>query len=366
MIPADVPEQALASTLPDRADTIPPVGLRLTSPSLHDLLAQAAEAVLRGGEVHHTQRGDTRSLNGVMLTWQDAAHDRSPTGQWGREDVQWYLDVFVALRPENDPARLAPPGALVFPYTYAARTRFWDGGWGYLSALVAALRDADIPPGRAARSSSAFSALLAALGERLHLQTVLSLCALYPSDLLDRWLREPDLVTALRDHWRRDTLAAAIHDIAQNPHSRRAVVASLCYPHLEEQLQPRMALPPYQLFQLLPGEPDSPLHSIHVHRSLDVAGGAPLDFYHDLAWLREASARVGRPVGDITVVAHNLHAYEVESTSSRPESIEQWLCRVTDGYIAGRDMPGALLAQPAYRANAERVWAHWQERERTL
>ncbi len=99
-----------------------------------------------------------------------------------------------------------------------------------------------------------------------------------------------------------------------------------------------MGMPPYQLFQFLPGEGDIPLNSIHVHRSLDVDGGAPLDFYHDLAWLREAGERTGRPVGQITVVAHNLHMYErpIASGADAPkESIEQWLCRVTDGYHAG-------------------------------
>ena len=212
-------------------------------------------------------------------------------------------------------------------------------------------------------SRAMFEEALATLGERLHLQTVLSLLALYPPTLLAHWQEHPDLLAETLSHWRRDILADAIADIAATPASRRAVVSSLTYPHLEDQLQPRMGMPPYQLFQFLPGEGDIPLNSIHVHRSLDVDGGAPLDFYHDLAWLREAGERTGRPVGQITVVAHNLHMYErpLASGADAPkESIEQWLCRVTDGYHAGRGTPRELLARDDYRANVERVWSRWR------
>jgi hypothetical protein len=334
----------------------------LAASSLDDLLAQARDLVLRAGAVHRTQRGSTRSLNGVTLTWRDPERDRSPRGQWQQADVDWYLDVFVASRPENDPARPASPGALLFPYTYAARTRFWDGGWGYLVALVAAMRAEGVALGRVVRSRRAFERFLDAMGERLHLQTVLGLCALYPPPLLRRWLRDPATLGTIAARWRRDTLAAAIRDVAETPHTRRALVSSFGYPQLEDQLEPRMGLPPYQLFQLLPGEVGGPLDSSHVHRSLDVGGGAPLDFCHDLAWLREASARLGRAVGDITVVAQNLHAYLPERAGERAgaaETIQQWLCRVTDGYAAGTGVPAVLRAQPAYHANIERVWALW-------
>jgi hypothetical protein len=43
------------------------------------------------------------------------------------------------------------------------------------------------------------------------------------------------------------------------------------------------------------------------------------------------------------------------------ETIEQWLCRVTDGYSTGRGMPRELLAREDYRANVERVWRRWRD-----
>lgn len=354
-------EDTLGREVPAAAREQAGAGVCLTSPSLTDLLAQARAVVLRDGAIQRTQRGPTRSLGGVLLTWHDPERDASLPGQWRQEDIAWYLEHFVAARPENDPARLAAAaGTLVFPYTYAARARFWDGGWGYTQALVAALSEAGLDVAEMAASRKAFCEGLAVLGERLHLQTVLSLLALYPPRLLAGWQANSALVSELCTGWRRDLLAAAIADVAASPASRRAVVSALCYPHLEEQLEPRMGLPPYQLFQLLPGAADEPISSIHVHRSLDVDGGVPLDFHHDLAWLREASARLGRPAGSITIVAHNLHAYE-RAPEAMDETIQGWLCRVTDGYATGADAARALLDQLDYQTNVARVWARWQE-----
>jgi len=337
--------------------------LSLASSSLAELLAQARKALLAYGARHETQRGATRSLNGVALTWTDPERDTTDGLEWTSDEIAWYLRVFVEKRPENDPARLAKDGALVFPYTYAARSRYWDGGWGYLTALLAALQTEGVTLEGMRVSRAMFEEALATLGERLHLQTILSLLALYPPSLLAHWQEHPDLLTGTLGQWRRDILADAIADIAATPASRRAVVSALTYPHLEDQLQPRMGMPPYQLFQFLPGEGDIPLNSIHVHRSLDVDGGAPLDFYHDLAWLREAGERTGRPVGQITVVAHNLHTYErpaAPDADTPKETIEQWLCRVTDGYHTGRATPYKLLKRDDYRANVERVWTRWR------
>ncbi len=340
-----------------------PSKITLADTTLEGLFDQARAALLRHGELHETPRGPTRSLNGVVLTWVAPERDTTQPRYWRREEIDWYLATFVAKRHENDPAGLARSGALVFPYTYAARARFWDGGWGYLHALMDFMWNQDYPVERIAASRAAFDEFLATVGERLHLQIVLSLCALHGPDVLRHWLANLDVVAEMLTRWRRDLLADAIGDIAETPESRRAVVASLSYPQLEDQLRPRMGMPPYQLFQYLPGEEGSPLSSIHVHRSLDLDGGAPLDFHHDLAWLREASGQTGRPIGDITIVAHNLHSYvwPQEVAGGERESIHEWLCRVTDGYATGEGTPRELLAQPAYRANLDRIWAGIQK-----
>lgn len=329
----------------------------VSAPDLADLLAQAQVLVADRAALHATQRGATQSLNRVALTWlapQLADRARLP---WSVADEAWYLATFVEKQVTTDPLTPPAPDALLFPYSYAARSRFWDGGWAHLAVLVEALADTQITLSAASAALDAFTELVATLGERLHVQTVLSLLALYPQPLLAQWLRAPDLARQMALRWRTDHVAVALDDIGTQPHSRRAVVGPLGYPHLERQLVPQMGKPPYQLFQFLPDDPAMPLSTVHEHRSLDVVGGAQLDFAHDLLWLREACSTLGRTPGDITIVAHNLHAY----TETPPdETIEQWLCRVTDGYRRGQGMPASLLAQPTYAANIQRIWHIWQ------
>jgi hypothetical protein len=344
----------------------------LASPNLADLLGEARALLRRHGSSHSTQRGQTWSANTAALTWQPPHIAEGPALRWAHHDVDWYLRVFVNRTRATDPLRAQAPGGLLFPYTYAARSRYWDAGWAYLCALLATLREHGLALEHARRSRRAFAELLALAGERLHLQTVLSLCALYPPELLGHYLAHPDLAEASARTWRRDTLRSAIADIAANPHSRRAVVPSFAYPHLEEALSPQMGRPPYQLFQLLPADADAPLDSVHEHRSLDVVGGAPLDFAHDLAWLTLAAQRLRRPVGNITVFAHNLHEYqdlerdeaEAAESAAAPPSIEAWLCFVTDGYHSGRGVARQLLEHPLYRANAARIYATWRRDHR--
>src|SRR5258706_49193 len=337
----------------------------LASHSLADLLAEARHLTRARGQRHATQRGATYSANRVALTWLAPQSTGEAGLPWQQDDVRWYLEMFVAKHELNDPLWQPPAGSLLFPYTYAARARFWDAGWAQLQRLLEGITALDFSLAQAARSSTYFTEMVVRLADIFHLQTVLSLMSLYPPALLAHYLAHPEVARSQAATWRRDLLAGAIADIAALPQSRRAVVGPLTYPHVENQLQPQMALPPYQLFQLLPADPAAPLSSIHEHRSLDVVGGAQLDFAHDLAWLGEAVRQVGRSAGDITIVAHNLHEYEdfapVEEPSAAPveSEIERWLCRVTDGYRSAAGVPALLLRQPAYASNAERIAMQW-------
>lgn len=340
--------------------------IALRSRSLAELLTEARRLIGVRGERHTTQRGITLSLNRVALTWQAPQMVDEPGLPWHAEDVRWYLARFVDKTDETDP--LAPPssGRLHFPYTYAARSRFWDAGWSALQVVLEALREQPSALAEARASLEGFGRLATVLGERLHVQTALALLALYPPLLLAHYLEHPQIARAQAEHWRRDLLASAIADVAANPHSRRAVVGPLGFPHLEDQLEPQMGKPPYQLFQLLPSDQETPIASIHEHRSLDIVGGAQLDFAHDLAWLMEASAALGRPVGDITVVAHNLHEYDdlgaVDAHGVAPQGseIERWLCRVTDGYRSGTGAAEQMLTRAPYMANLARIYERWR------
>src|SRR5215831_8973273 len=96
----------MAPQLTDHEEDTAPT-LSLASPSLAELLAQAREELLTHGVRHETQRGATRSLNGVALTWTDPERDTTDELEWTAGEIAWYLRVFVEKRPENDPARRA-------------------------------------------------------------------------------------------------------------------------------------------------------------------------------------------------------------------------------------------------------------------
>lgn len=334
----------------------------IASCSLAELLSQARYFLAEHAHEHFTQRGTTRSANNILLIWRSPQIHDEPGLRWEQEEANWYLHTFVDKHADNDPLNTDSASKLLFPYTYAARSRFWDAGWAHLFVLVSAIRHHKITLAKAYQTKQYFLDMLAILGEHLHLQTALSFLALYPPPILSHYAQSPDLVQAIAKAWRCDPLDSAIDDLASNPHSRRAVVGSFCYPHLEEKLRPQMSKPPYQLFQFLPDNADEPLSSIHEHRSLDVVGGAQLDFLHDLTWLIKASRKLSRPIGDITIIAHNLHEYHSlfqvqESAQLYSESeVEKWLCSVTDGYKAGRGVPKLLLKQSPYATNAERIY----------
>ncbi len=106
--------QIMPVELPDHKEDTSPT-LSFASSSLAELLAQAREALLAYGVRHETQRGATRSLNGVALTWTDPEHDTTDGLEWSADQIAWYLRVFVEKRPENNPARLSKDGALASP-----------------------------------------------------------------------------------------------------------------------------------------------------------------------------------------------------------------------------------------------------------
>jgi thymidylate synthase len=171
------------------------------------------------------------------------------------------------------------------------------------------------------------------------------------------FLENPFQVDSFLARSRVDQLKRIIHEINENPASRRAVTVSFVYPELDQRMNPLLGIPPYQFFQLLPGEAHEPLHSFHVHRSLDAGQGVLLDFMHDYAWLTEAAAYVKRPIGSITVTAGDFHVYLPSEKAPAVDRIEQWLMDVTDGYQAGMGTSAKWLQKEKYLQNAKRIYS---------
>ncbi len=325
--------------------------------TLETMLSEAKEYVLRCGLRRESSRGTTYSVNALTLVWQSPSEQPENHWSWPKEEADFYQRVFVSNKPENRPERLAERGDLLFPYTYAARSRFWDGGWGYALAVLRAVQTLKKEPAVFLKNEDTFFSWLVQAGELVHLQSLLSVFGWLGRDILTRF-SSSDLspVEAFIQQTRADQLERIITEIAENPASRRAVTVSFVHPHLDQRMQPLLGIPPYQFFQLLPAERYEPLHSFHVHRSLDAGQGVQLDFMHDFHWLTEAANRLNRPLGEITITAGDFHVYIPSEKAPAVDHVKNWLLDVTDGYTSGTGQPSKLLQKDNYRHNALRIY----------
>ena len=206
------------------------------------------------------------------------------------------------------------------------------------------------------RTEDDFKDYLAAAGEFTHIQVLLSAWDWIGKERMQVWLQYPATVEDFVRRSRIDQLQKIIDEIKINPASRRAVTVSFVYPDLDQRFEPMQGIPPYQFFQLLPGEAGEPLNSFHVHRSLDAGQGVQLDFLHDYYWLTEAATQLKRPLGTITITAGDFHVYLPSEKAPAVDKIENWLMSVTDGYPAGTGVPAQWLQKDVYQKNVKRIF----------
>jgi hypothetical protein len=324
--------------------------------NLKTLLAEAHDYVLKHGALRESSRGSTYSIGALTLVWQKPSNAEENHWSWSSKEADFYQQVFVEGKPENKPERLASAGDYLFPYTYAARSRFWDGGWGSVLGVIRASQTIGMITPEILKNEDSFKEYLAAAGELIHIQIVLEVWEWIGRNRMQVWLQYPATVEDFVKRSRVDQLQRIITEIQENPGSRRAVTASFVYPDIDQRMQPLQGIPPYQFFQLLPGEKDEALHSFHVHRSLDAGQGVQLDFLHDYYWLTEASKRMNRPLGTITITAGDFHVYLPSDKAPAVDKVEKWLMAVTDGYQAGSATPALLLQKEIYLQNVHRIF----------
>lgn len=323
---------------------------------LKQLLTEAHEYVVQNGVLRESSRGKTYSIGALTLVWETPSNAEENHWSWPVEAARFYQQVFVEGDPRNRPERLAEKGDYLFPYTYAARSRFWDGGWGYILAVIRATQQITPDVSRIVSSEADFFKYLEEAGELVHLQVLLEVWDWLGRARMADFLNDPSRVEAFLRRSRIDQLQRIVAEIDRNPGSRRAVTASFVYPDLDQRVDPLMGIPPYQFFQLLPGEKGEALNSFHVHRSLDAGQGVQLDFLHDYYWLAEAAQKTGRPLGTVTITAGDFHVYLPSDKAPAVDRIENWLMSVTDGYQAGNGTPARLLQSEAYKQNVHRIF----------
>lgn len=327
------------------------------APTLKGLLAEAHDYVVSHGVKRESSRGSTFSVKALTLVWENPSNSDENYWGWSRESADFYQQIFVEGKSENRPERLADKGDYLFPYTYAARSRFWDGGWGYVQAVIHATQKVCSDSAAITKNLDAYINYLAEAGELVHLQVILAVWDWLGSQQMTAFLDNPFQVDSFLLRSRIDQLTRIINEVNENPASRRAVTVSFVYPELDQRLQPLLGIPPYQFFQLLPGEAHEPLNSFHVHRSLDAGQGVLLDFFHDFYWLTEAAKKVNRPLGTIAITAGDFHVYLTSEEAPAVDRIEKWLMDVTDGYQAGFGTPEKLLKKEKYLQNVQRIYS---------
>lgn len=334
-------------------------GLLICAANLEDLFDEARQQLFRTGRRGLSPRGETLSLNNVTLVWEAPQNSGYPVWSWSEAVNQFYQTIFVQKNDANRPEAIKAPGDFIFPYTYSARSRYWDGGWGSVKSVVDVTRQLAPSLPAALHSIAAFNDYLSEASEYVHLQTLLAVWNWIGVRHLATLIREPHRLDELLVRNRLDQLDVVVDNLADDPSSRRAITSSFLYPSLDFQLRPAMAVPAYQIFQLLPAHDGSePVSSLHYHRSLDLGDGIVLDYYHDLQWLAYAAGRLQRTMGSITVVSGNLHLY-VERPSHRERSYSsatsllEWLFFVTDGCTAGSGSGKQLLNSARYRKVTE-------------
>lgn len=310
------------------------------------------ELLERGTIVPSPHGGNRRVIYGHKLEIDEFSERRYP--YWSQKEDEWYQNIFVRKETTKPPEQ--DQGTILFPYTYAHRARYNDGGLGYLTTFAQTIKPEE---GIQTTSKTRLIQYLKETIKHTHIENIL---AILSSKRIARFLNEQIFINEFQtDHEmlhnllksrRVDLLEQIITELQQDPNSSRAITASFIYPDTDFALGKAGGIPPYQNYQLF--IEGGKLISIHQHRSLDINGGVQLDFNHDIDWGQYASQKLGIPLGRIIIIANNLHAYEGDQHLSEKTTIKNWLLKVTYGYDTSQIKPEEILKK--YEKQIEQAW----------
>jgi hypothetical protein len=329
--------------------------MEIIDSSTTEVLAKAKDLVLAKGKRKKSQRGETVSLIGVDLILEGPGLDSEPYPVWDRESTDWYLRYFVEKNKKFLPEDISEANQSLTPYTYAHRSRFFDFGLGYTLAFCRAVKTLGLNLDRW-QGFEDFNQFLLKVGQKIHLQNVLAVMFWWGRERLTAWTRDNQDLEALLKRSRRDTLIDVIGQIRYSPQTRRAITPSFIYPNIDLVL-PAGGVPPYQNYQLLNSQ--SGLISIHLHRSMDLGGGAQLDFAHDLSWAKIVAETLGKFPQKIIIRVNDCHLYQ-SGKPAEATKIDDWLRATTDGYLPTLAATGEEMKRPEYEESIKMVWQAWR------
>jgi thymidylate synthase len=330
-----------------------------------EVLRAVWAAIKNDGRHYLSQRGPIHSIKGAVMIITDPLAGEDDYPYWRQADDEWYQDNFVR-KETNQPPEAFQEGTDVYPYKYAWRSRYYDGGWGHVKGVTELFRKLGYQEVNFQDKTELLD-LLRRTYQLYHPENILAVLAWKGKRLLDFYLKNPQVLEWELQSQRRDTLLSVIEEIKKAPASRRAIIPSFTYEHIDHS---GMAggVPVYQNYQLYAefdevGNPVG-LISLHLHRAMDALGGTQLDISHDREWGLLASRETGLPLRRMVIYANDIY-YHVEGGEAKNHQINQadirsWLFFVTDGYDPKVEDIEKRLTSPIYRAKIDYAWERWQ------
>ncbi|MBI2022707.1 hypothetical protein HYS97_02575 [Candidatus Daviesbacteria bacterium] len=335
-----------------------------------NVLKQLWQTINQHGTEYKGQRGITKSIRGVTLVINNPLDDSKNYPYWGKIEDDWYQENFVRketnLPPEEEVSSyitrrvdyvdtLSPRA--IYPYKYAWRSRYYDLGYGYLKAVITALKSIKYQVSSIKRKEDVLS-LIHNTYYFLHPEVLLAVLAWKGPKLINFYLKNPKVLDQELKSNRTDTLLRIIGELKQNPNSRRAIIPSFTYPQID-QAGPASGVPVYQTYQLFinfdkKGKPKS-LTSFHLHRSFDANGGIQLDINHDKDWGLIASKQLKLPLEKIVIYGNDVGIYtnSVSNHITQKTTIKDWLFSVTDAYNPKTEDIEQRLSKEIYKKKIE-------------
>lgn len=342
------------------------VGFIFKGENTQAVLEQVWNTINSEGKEYHSQRGLVKSIKGTALIVTNPLDKSHNYPYWDEKSDNWYQNNFVRKETISPPEIIVPEQD-VYTYKYAWRSRYYDGGLGYVKGVIEVLKSLGIGKVHFG-SPTEIEDLLKRASTTYHPESLLAVLAWKGVKLINSYLENPDKLEAELASQRVDTLFLVINELKQNISSRRAITPSFIYPYID-QSGAAGGVPVYQNYQIeatfdKAGKPVG-LVSYHWHRAMDAMGGTQLDISHDREWGSLASHELGLPLQSMVIYCSDIY-YHVLTEGANNHLVEKtnirnWLFSVTDAYDPRTEDIEKRLASPIYQAKINYTWDKLQE-----
>ncbi len=299
--------------------------------SVGEIVDRTFNVVHHEGKKLDTYKGKIKAVNSVNIILEDPEEADDLYTFWDKASVDWYLDTFV--RPNKAPEFENPE--IVFPYTYAWRSRFYDNGWGHaqlLATLLQRLNYGELPFYRVEDVQQ----LIRETYKHIHPDLVLAVLAWLKRENMMIFMINIELVKELVKAQRIDVLEILLKQVTNQPTTQKAITPSFLYGTIDVYGLLEHT-PAYQDYQIIvnfdkKGNPIG-IESFHHHRELNANGSIQLDLLHDLDWGLMLAKKLGVKLQKVTIHANHLFAYlDTPSQNDTKTTIQQQLLEATNAY----------------------------------